>query len=106
MFKLIDKLSQVSTKTVLDLFSVPPTQVAVEKTRWREIPLSNTCTNEGPYEFHIPPGPHMFHLYKNYILFNVRIRHQDGTDLQAAPADQVGPINLIGKTFFSQLKSN
>ncbi len=102
MLKLIDHLSSPSTKTELDLFTVPPTQVAVEKSKWREIPLSNACTNDGPYEFHIPAEPHMLHLYKNYITVEFRICHADGTVMQAA--DQVGPINLIGKTFFSQMR--
>ena len=103
MLKLIDGLSHPSTKTELDLFSVPPTQVAVEHSRWREIPLANACTNDGPYEFHIPPTPHMLHLYKNYIIMEFRIRHANATNLVNADG-LVGPINLIGKTFFNQVR--
>ena len=101
--KLIDELSFPSTKTELELFSVPGTQVAVEKSKWREIPLANACTNDGPYEFHIPPGPHMLHLYKNYLLIEFRIRRTDGTRLIVGDP-VVGPINLLGKTFFNEVR--
>lgn len=108
MMKIIDNSSAPSTKTELDLFTVPPTQVAVEKTRWLEVPLSNACTNEGPYEFHIPTSPHMLHLFKNYVFLEMRIVHPDGGALVHPPLENpdplVGPINLIGKTFFNQVQ--
>ena len=76
-----------SNKTELDLFSVPPTQAAL-------VPS--------------PPSPHMLHLFKNYLLFELRIRHEDGTNLKHGAdvtADPpIGPINLIGKTLFSQIE--
>ena len=55
MSKLLDELSTPSTKTELDLFQIPPTQVAVEDSYWKEIQLAQGINNEGPYEFY--PGP-------------------------------------------------
>lgn len=112
MSKLIDKVSVPSTKTELDLFQVPPTQVAVQQSRWKEVHLQNPCTNEGPYTFHISPDPQMMHLAKNYLFMQFRIRRGDNTALVApgvegvvpANIDSVGPINLLGKTFFRQIK--
>jgi len=107
MQKLIDGLSTPSSKSELELFSVPPTQVAVEHSRWREIPLANACTNNGPYEFHIPPSPHMLHLSRNYLIIELRIRNADGTNMvhpAAGGGPLVGPINLIGKTLFNQVR--
>ena len=108
MAKLIDSLSAASTKTELDLFHVPPTQIAVEHCRWKEINLRNACTNEGPYEFHISPDPQMLHLSKNFLFMELRIRHADGTNLvtpvAAIAGDTVAPINLLGKTFIKQIK--
>lgn len=97
----------MSTKSELALFSLPPTQVAVEKTSWLEVPLSNACTNEGPYEFHLPPSPHMLHLSKNYLFLELKIVRADGANLTHGDANAdplVGPINLIGKTFCGQVQ--
>lgn len=110
MSKLLDKLSPPSTKSELDLFTVPPTQVAVRRNFWDEVHLKNPCTNEGPFEFHLTPDIYMIDLSKNYILLRLQIVKGDGTDCQATEAqnvwngDLVAPVNLLGKTFFKQVK--
>lgn len=105
MSKLIDSQSAPSTKTELDLFQLPPTQVAVENSFWKEIQLNSGINNEGPYEFHISPEPQMLQLSKNYLLIEFKIVNADGTDLVGpANAPLVGPINLIGSTFIKQVK--
>ena len=110
MSKLIDKLSLPSTKTELDIFQIPPTQVAVEDSFWKEIQLASGINNDGPYEFHISPNPQMLQLSKNYLLTEFKIVNEDGTDLAPAGPDGqaqhpfVGPINLIGSTFIKQVK--
>ena len=98
-----------STKSELNLFDVPPTQVVVENSRWNEINLRNACTNTGPYEFHIGPNPQFLHLAKNYLFIELRIVKENGNNLihtaGAANVDPlVGPINVIGKTFLRQVK--
>jgi len=102
MAQLIDSNSLPSSKSEIDFFSVPATQVAVERTFWTTINPMNTVTSAGPYEFHIPPDPNFVDLNKNYIQVKLKITRADGTDLQNA--DVVGPINCIGKTFFKQCK--
>jgi hypothetical protein len=109
MAKIIDSLSVPGTKTELNLFDVPPTQVAVENCRWNEINLRNACSHTGPYEFHIGPNPQYLHLAKNYLFIQLRIVKEDGTNLVstqgAANVDPLtGPINAIGKTFIKQVK--
>jgi len=115
MAKLIDSGSVPSTKSELDLFQIPPTQVSVTKSQWREVQLKNPCTNAGPYEFHISPDPQMLHLNKNYLFTELKIVRANDGDLvhgQQIPAgdgaidpnDHVGPINLIAKTFFRQVQ--
>ena len=103
MSKLIDNQSNPSTKTELDLFQVPPTQVAVTDSYWKEVQLTNGINNEGPYEFHISPDPQMLQLSKNYLMIEFKITNADGTALAAAHP-MVGPINLIGSTFIKQVK--
>jgi len=101
MSKILDRNSVEATKSELDLFTLPPTQVVIEKTRWKEVQLSNPCTNEGPYVFHISPDPQMLHMGKNYLFAEMRIT-QNGVALTAE--DVVAPINLIGKTFISKIQ--
>lgn len=111
MSKLLDASSAPSTKSELDLFTVPPTQVAIRRTFWSEIQLQNPCTNEGPYEFKISPDMYMLDLSKNYIYFVARILKSDGKECKITKkadgtdeGDLVLPINLLGKTFFRQVK--
>ena len=109
MAKIIDSMSATGTKSELNLFDMPPTQVAVENYRWKEINLKNSCTNTGPYEFHINPDPQFLQLSKNYLYMELKITKEDGSALVHAAGAQnldplVGPINLIGKTFIRQVK--
>lgn len=104
---LVDSISIPSTKSELDFFIVPPTQVAMKRGFWDEINPMNPVTNEGPYEFRIPPDPNFMQLSKNYIYMQLSIlprqenaRH-DGT---IPPTPTISAINLIGKTFFKQVK--
>src|SRR5437867_4712561 len=111
MSKLLDESSVPSTKSELDLFTVPLTQVAIRRSFWSEVQLQNPCTNDGPYEFKISPDMYMLDLSKNYVYFIVRIVKADGSvckltkkDDGSLEGDDVLPINLLGKTFFRQCK--
>ncbi len=92
------------TKSELNLFGIPPTQMVAENCRWNEINLRNACTHTGPYEFHIGPNPQFLHLAKNYLLIELKILKANGNALVHAAADGIvdplaGPISVIGKTF-------
>ena len=102
MAKLVDERSAPSSASVLDIFSVPPTQVSFEQGYWQEINLANTCTNEGPWTFIIQSDPHYLHLARNYICAKIKITQASGAVL--APNTHIAPINLIGKTLFNQIK--
>ena len=109
MSKLLDSLSSTAIKSELNLFNVPPTQVVVENSSWREIQLRNSCNNQGPYDFYLAPDPQMLNLTKNYLLMEIKITKEDDTALihtvGAANEDPlVGPINMIAKTFIKQVK--
>ena len=102
MAMLLDQDSFLGTKSELDLFSVPPTQVAIEKGSWYECYPKNTVTREGPYEFEITPDPLYLDLNRNYLHMVLSITKRDGSAL--AQATDIGFINLIGKTFFQRCK--
>jgi len=99
---LIDEKSHPSTKSGLDLFTVPPTQVVVKRGFWEEIQPVNSVTDDGPYEFRIPPDPNFIQLNKNYIYLQLRIKQPILTAGTSVP--DYAAINLIGKTFFNQVK--
>src|SRR5277367_1290182 len=109
MHKLIDSLSTPGTKSELDLFTVPPTQVVVKRNFWTEVHLQNPCTTDGPWNFRLPKDMYYMQLNKNFLYIKLKITRNDGTALQHGNADptlndNVGPINLIGKTFVKQCK--
>lgn len=114
MSKLIDHNSLPSTKTELDLFSLPPTQVSIESGYWAPNRLVNTCTNSGPWQFDVQANPQYLQLAKNYLWVKLRIVKGDGSELTPSRAaaggnaavvgDKVGPINILGKTLFKQIK--
>jgi hypothetical protein len=98
----VDEKSFPSTKTELDLFTVPPTQVAVKKGHWEEIQPMNPITNDGPYEFRVPADSNYIQLNKNYIYTQLKIKSPTIPTGTAVP--DYAAINLIGKTLFKQIK--
>ncbi|MCP4493004.1 MAG: hypothetical protein GY820_37745, partial [Gammaproteobacteria bacterium] len=105
MSELIDGSSALSSKCELNIFDVPPTQVAVERGFWTEIYPKNTITNDGPFEFQITSDPLYLDLNNNFLHLVVKVTKADGTNV-AKEGDKctVAPINAFGKTFFRQVK--
>ena len=99
---LIDSSSSVASLSKISLFSTPMTQVAIEKSSWHVVHPVNAVTNTGPYEFHLPRDPFYLDLSRNYIHLKVKIVKANYADLEAT--SKVGPINLLGKCFFKQVK--
>jgi len=126
MAELIDKNSVLSGKSEIDLFGVPPTTVAVERSFWTEIHLTNPLTNQGPFTFEIPSDPLYLDLSRSLLYMRLSIQRADDTNIvsdqaiipavqadqanqiayQAAidPNDHVGPVNLLGRIMFRQVK--
>ena len=106
--ELLDSASLPYGKPELDLFSVPPTQVGVEDSFFTEVMPQASVTSEGPWEFRLAANQFMTDLSKNYIFFRLKILQGNGNNLQDLPDGRVhpfcGPINLLGKTLFEQLR--
>ncbi len=108
--QVLDDQSLLSGKSELELFTVPPTQIAIDSGYWHEVHPKNTLTTSGPYEFHITSDPHWMDLSRNYIHMKLKITKSDGTDIpEPTLVNNVSkypcaPINLLGKTFFKQIK--
>ncbi|KAK3106814.1 hypothetical protein FSP39_000416 [Pinctada imbricata] len=85
------------------LFSLPPTQTAVERIFYQEVrPISQTSGN-APIEFVISGqnGMEYMDLKKSKLFVKVRITHADGSKL--LDTEYVGPINLLLQSMFSQV---
>jgi hypothetical protein len=105
MAKHVDENSFSGFKSELDLFSLPPTQVAIEKGYWAEYYPQNPVTNTGPYRIFVPKDSFMLDLNKNYLYLKLRVVGNDGSDLQP-PADgsiPVAPINLLCNSFCERI---
>ena len=110
---MIDGASEIAIKSELDLFSVPPTTVDVDRSFWEEVRPVNTVTDHGPYEFFIVGNDHYIDMAANYIYLKIKIVNKNGTHMRhenhkskndAPPPNFVAPINMIGATFFKQVK--
>ena len=112
MNSIFDAASSPSVFSEMDLFAVPPTQVAVERTFDDVIRPMNTVTDDGPYEFSIMGNQYFLDMSANKVYMKLKITNEDGTDITGhidGVNNEVGsnygvPINLIGQTFFKQVK--
>lgn len=123
---LIDRSSLPSTKSELNLYTVPQTQVAIKKSYYLEVSPNATVTSEGPWAFIHNSGSGFLDLSKSFILWKGCIKtaadgdlawaparpevgvagqagHQDAV-AEANPNQRVGPVNMIGNSIFKQVK--
>ena len=101
MAKLIHENSMISAKSELDFFSIPPTQVSVKDGFWSIHYLDKGATSVGPYKFELPKDDYYYDFSKNFIQLKLKITKSDGTPIDDTA--NVGPINLLGKTFFQRV---
>lgn len=104
--QMLDERSAPSSKSELELFTTPPTQVQVEYGYWDIINPENPVTNQGPYTFIVRGGPDFIQWDRNYLYIKFRIlkRTSDGTLPLNKNDPPIAPVNLIGKTFIKQMK--
>lgn len=98
---LVHEKSCPCTTSALDLFTVPPTQLAVEDGYAVDYhPIASI--DSGPIEFFISgSGTEYIDLAKTYLQVKARVVKANGADLVAA--DKVGPVNLFMQSLFSQV---
>ena len=98
---LAHKNSCPCTTSALDLFTVPPTQLAVEDGYMVDYhPISNI--DSGPIEFFVSgSGSEYLDLAKTFLRVKAKVVKADGSNLAAA--DKVAPVNLFMHSLFSQV---
>lgn len=102
MSQLLHPFSCPASKSELDIFHVPPTQVAIQESYDVEHRPLSTITDDGPFEFFIHGNDVDYIDFGNsYLYCKLKIVNLAGTDLVAnAP---VGPENLLLHTLWSQI---
>ena len=93
--------SQECTKSELDLFSVPPTQVSLEKGLWVDHQPVSSVSNGGPITFLSPGTGDYVDLAKTILVVRAKITKADGTDLDQG--EKVGIVNNFLHSLFKQV---
>lgn len=103
--KKIDERSGCALSNALNIFAVPPTNVAVARSYYREILPLNTIS-ESPYHFRIFSDNLWTDLSRTYLYLELALEKQgaDGNWVAVEAADKVAPVQAIGQTFVQQLK--
>jgi len=89
------------TKSELDLFTVPATQVVLEKGSWIDFqPISN-ITPSAPIEFQVTGTENYLDLAKTMLFIKFKVTKADGSNLDND--EKVGPVNLPIQSLFKQV---
>ena len=89
------------TKTELDLFSVPPTQVSLEKGLWVDHAPLSSVSDAGPITFVCPGTEDYTDLSKAILVVRAKVTKADGADLDAD--ERVGIVNIFPHSLFKQV---
>ena len=86
----------------LDIFSLPPTQTAIENIYYQEVRPISQLSGNSPIEFIVSGqnGMEYMDLKRSKIFVKVNITHSDGSKLLST--QYVGPCNLLLHSLFSQ----
>ena len=89
------------TKTELDLFSVPPTQVNLEKGLWVDHQPVSSVSDAGPITFVCPGTEEYTDLSKTILVVRAKVTKANGNDLDAG--EKVGIVNNFLHSLFKQV---
>ena len=91
-------------KSEVDLFSVPPTQLSLEKGRWIDYrPLSSVSNDDSPITFLISGTDEYLDLSKTILVVEGNIKQGDDSDLSGGSQSSVAPVNNFLHSLFKQV---
>ena len=93
--------SQECTKSELDLFSIPPTQVSLERGLWVDHQPVSSVADGGPITFLSTGTEDYVDLSKTILVVKAKVTKANGTDLVADEA--VGVVNNFLHSLFKQV---
>lgn len=89
------------SKAELELFTVPPTNISMEKgTVTEHLPISS-LNGGGPIEFHVTSAEEYIDVGRTFLYIKAKITKANGNNMAAD--DGVGPVNLFLHSLFSQV---
>ena len=99
---LVHDHSMPCSKSEMELFSVPPTQMVIDDSEYVEYRPFGGLNALGPIEFVIPgTGSKYIDINNTQLYLKVKITKADGSDCGAS--EKVAPINLLLHSMFSQV---
>uniref|UniRef100_A0A914MUN0 Uncharacterized protein n=1 Tax=Meloidogyne incognita TaxID=6306 RepID=A0A914MUN0_MELIC len=105
--KQINENSPLALNSALSIFSVPPTNVSVVRSFFREILPLSTITQDSPYLFRLFSDNLWTDLSRTYLYLELSIEklgtNGKWVDIEAID-NNIGSIQGIGQTFVQQLK--
>ena len=99
---MINEGSCECSRSEMELFSLPPTLVTVERVQHVQYLPLGTLTDDSPIEFFVSGhGDNYINLSKSYLYVEAKITKADGSNLDADA--KVGPVNNWMHALFSQI---
>lgn len=90
-------------RSELDLWTVPPTQTALEEAQWQHYKPVTSISQSNSIEFCVPgAGTDYIDPAHTLLYIKVKIVKQDGTDIAATDENDAGPINYLLNSMWSQ----
>ena len=89
------------SKSELDLFQVPPTQVSLDKGHWVEHQPVSSVSEHGPITFLSPGTEEYIDLSKTILVVRAKVTKADGTNLD--DDEKVGPVCNFLHSLFKQV---
>lgn len=105
--KKISEKSPLAIDNGLNIFTVPPTNVSILRSHYREILPLSTITQDSPYLFRLFSDNLWTDLSRIYFYLEISIQKKSANNAWVAieAADtSIGPIQAIGQSFIQQLK--
>ena len=91
-------------KSEIDLFSVPPTQLSLEKGRWIDYrSVSSVQNNNSPITFMISGTDEYLDLSKTILIVKGKILNVNGQELSGGNQANVAPVNNFLHTLIKQV---
>lgn len=98
----INKHVGIATKSELDIFTVPPTQISIASSQTNTYRPVSSISNDSPIEFIIPAsGLEYLDPSHTQLYVLVKVVKEDGSNLEEA--DNVAPVNNWLHSMFSQV---
>lgn len=97
---LLHSHSCEAIKSEIDLFSLPPTQTAIERSHWMQYKPISSLSDDSPIEFVIPgTGEEYLDLSHSMLKISLKLVRRDA----AVATDYVGGVNNLLQSLFSQV---